>query len=61
MSYQFSEERRNIKFYAKFGKNATDFSTIFTEDYGIKAMKKCFRVTKCSKIVVRMWEMNFVC
>jgi hypothetical protein len=40
MSDRFLEQRINIKFCVKLGKNASDICTILSEDYGGDAIKK---------------------
>jgi len=43
-SYQFLQQHINIKFCAKFGKNASDTCATHSEAYGGEAMEKlkCF-------------------
>jgi predicted secreted protein len=42
ISDRFSEERINVKFCVKFGKNASDTCAVISETYGGEDKKKCF-------------------
>jgi hypothetical protein len=59
MSDRFLEQRTNIKFCVKLGKNASDTCAMLSEAYGGEAMKKS-SAFDCHKRFKENWNVEII-